>query len=187
MIGLGSLFFNNVYTNFDNFNLIDSEFLVAWIKNIPFVFTVVGAVFSLLLINCYNVSKSYVLDLKLQPLPKTIYTFLNKKWHFDQIINELIVMNIMNFGYLFTFQTLDKGLIERLGPTGFTVSIYSSSLNFIKSNSGGLLYHGIFTILMFAITFFTCFVFISFGMVSLFSISFGFLMLSYLLVSLMNA
>jgi len=29
VIGLGSLFFNNVYTNFNNFNLIDSEFLVA--------------------------------------------------------------------------------------------------------------------------------------------------------------
>jgi NADH:ubiquinone oxidoreductase subunit 5 (subunit L)/multisubunit Na+/H+ antiporter MnhA subunit len=29
MIGLGSLFFNNVHTNFFNFNLIDSEFLDA--------------------------------------------------------------------------------------------------------------------------------------------------------------
>ena len=29
IIGLGSLFFNNVYTNFSNFNLIDSEFLSA--------------------------------------------------------------------------------------------------------------------------------------------------------------
>jgi hypothetical protein len=29
MIGLGSLFFNNVHINFYNFNLIDSEFLSA--------------------------------------------------------------------------------------------------------------------------------------------------------------
>jgi len=29
MIGLGSLFFNNVHTNFYNFNIIDSEFLDA--------------------------------------------------------------------------------------------------------------------------------------------------------------
>ena len=35
----------------------------------------------------------------------------------------------MNFGYLTTFQSLDKGLIERLGPTGFTVSTFSLSFN----------------------------------------------------------
>ena len=29
VIGLGSLFFNNVHTNYYNFNLVDSEFLAA--------------------------------------------------------------------------------------------------------------------------------------------------------------
>jgi len=79
MIGLGSLFFNTTYTNFTHFNLIDSEFLHAIIKNVPFVFTVVGAFMSLLLINCFNINKSYVFHLKLQPLARSIYIFLNKK------------------------------------------------------------------------------------------------------------
>lgn len=35
IIGLGSLYFNLTYTNFYNFNLFDSEFLPAVIKNIP--------------------------------------------------------------------------------------------------------------------------------------------------------
>jgi len=45
IIGLGSLYFNSVHTNFYNFNLVDSEFLPALIKNVPFIFTIVGAFF----------------------------------------------------------------------------------------------------------------------------------------------
>jgi NADH-ubiquinone oxidoreductase chain 5 len=57
MIGLGSLFFNNIYTGYFNFCLIDSEFLPALIKNIPFIFTCLGASLSFLLIHCFGVSK----------------------------------------------------------------------------------------------------------------------------------
>jgi NADH-ubiquinone oxidoreductase chain 5 len=79
IIGLGSLFFNNVHTNYYNFSMIDSEFLDALIKNIPFIFTCLGASLSLLLINCFGTNKAYILSFKLQPVPKAIYTFLNKK------------------------------------------------------------------------------------------------------------
>lgn len=57
MIGLGSLFFNNIYTSYFNFCLIDSEFLPALIKNIPFIFTCLGASLSFLLIHCFGISK----------------------------------------------------------------------------------------------------------------------------------
>jgi NADH-ubiquinone oxidoreductase chain 5 len=57
MIGLGSLFYNNTYTNFYNFNMLDSEFLSGFIKNIPLIFTIVGAFFALVLINCYSTDK----------------------------------------------------------------------------------------------------------------------------------
>jgi NADH-ubiquinone oxidoreductase chain 5 len=79
MIGLGSLFYNNIHTNFNTFCIIDSEFLPALIKNVPFIFTCVGALFSLLLINCFNMSKRQIMDFKLQPIPRALYTFLNKK------------------------------------------------------------------------------------------------------------
>jgi NADH-ubiquinone oxidoreductase chain 5 len=79
IIGLGSLFFNQTYTNFYNFNMLDSEFLPAVIKNIPFFFTIAGALLSLILINCCSVDKYYVYDLKMSPLFRFIYTFLNKK------------------------------------------------------------------------------------------------------------
>lgn len=77
IIGLGSPYFNLIHTNFYNFNLIDSEFLPSFIKNVPFIFTVIGAFFSLLLINCFNVNKEYVMAQKLRA--RFVYIFLNKK------------------------------------------------------------------------------------------------------------
>ena len=65
VIGLGCLLFNNIFINYDNFILIDSEFLPAFIKNIPLLFTICGIVLSLFLINCFNVNKDFVLHLKL--------------------------------------------------------------------------------------------------------------------------
>jgi NADH-ubiquinone oxidoreductase chain 5 len=79
IIGLGSPFFNNVNINFYNFNLIDSEFLPAFIKNIPFFFTCFGIFLSFLLINCFNFNPNYVYDLKMSYLCKKAYIFLNKK------------------------------------------------------------------------------------------------------------
>jgi NADH-ubiquinone oxidoreductase chain 5 len=79
IIGVGSLFFNQTYTNFYNFNLLDAEFLPTLIKNIPLFFTIAGASLSFLLINCYSMNKNYIYDLKMTPIFRFIYTFLNKK------------------------------------------------------------------------------------------------------------
>jgi len=77
VIGLGSLYYNSVTTNFYNFNIIDSEFLNSIIKNIPFFFTVFGALLSLFLINCFNINKNFVFNQKLKL--RGFYIFLNKK------------------------------------------------------------------------------------------------------------
>jgi len=79
VIGLGSTLFNNVFTNFYNFDLIDSEFLPAVIKNIPLIFTIIGAMSSLFLINCFMVDKSSVFNNKLTLVSRLFYIFLNKK------------------------------------------------------------------------------------------------------------
>jgi len=140
VIGLGSLFYNQIYTNFYNFNMLDSEFLPALIKNIPLIFTLLGAFLSLLLINCFMMNKNMIFDAKMTPGFRFIYTFLNKKWHFDQIVNELIVVKLMNFGYLLTFKTIDKGLIEQFGPTGVSSSILNISFNMTAVQTG-FIYH----------------------------------------------
>jgi len=91
----------------------------------------------------------------------------------------------MNFGYTFTFQSLDKGIIERIGPSGFTASIFTTSSTFVGYYSG-LLYHTTFVILIFTGIFLTFFVCGSFGITSLFNISFILLILSYTLLSVFD-
>lgn len=88
----------------------------------------------------------------------------------------------MNFGYSFTFQSMDKGLIERIGPSGFTASIFISSSNFASYYSG-FLYHTIFVFLIFTVLFFSFFVLGSLLSLSSFAFCSGLLVLSYLFLS----
>jgi len=89
----------------------------------------------------------------------------------------------MNFGYLTTFQSLDKGLIERIGPTGFTVSTFSLAFNFRNINSG-VLYHTAMMFIIFTAIFVIFFIFGCFDLTISFNISFFVLMLSYFLMLL---
>ncbi len=162
IIGLGSLFFNQTYTNFYNFNMLDSEFLPALIKNIPFFFTIFGAFLSLILINCCSINKNAVFNLKISSFFRFIYVFLNKKWHFDQIVNELIAVKFMNFGYSLSFKTLDKGLIEQIGPTGFSLAIFNWSFNVITIQTG-YIYHTIFLLIYGFCLYFFGYLLMSFG------------------------
>jgi hypothetical protein len=91
----------------------------------------------------------------------------------------------MNFGYSFTFQSLDKGLIERVGPSGFTASIFNSSSNFTSYYSGAI-YHTIFVLIISSGVFLTFFALSSLGFLSVLSVSFGFLLLSYALISVFD-
>ena len=115
--------------------MIDSEFLPSFLKNIPLLATVLGIVISTFLINCYGVSKRKIFRLKMSSLYRKVYTFLTQRWHFDQLSNEILVLGIMRFGYRNSFQLLDKGGIEFLGPSGTAFSLHtlSRSLSIIQS------------------------------------------------------
>jgi hypothetical protein len=62
----------------------------------------------------------------------------------------------MNFGYSLSFLSLDKGLIEKIGPTGFTANVLHSSSNVIGFNAGTI-YNALFIILCFVLFFFIAF------------------------------
>jgi NADH-ubiquinone oxidoreductase chain 5 len=183
IIGLGSLFFNNIFTRYTNFNMIDSEFLPSLIKNVPFIFTIFGATLSLYLINCFNVNKSVVFQKKLSFIPRYIYIFLNKKWHWDQLTNELIVIKSMNFGYNISFLAIDKGFIEHFGPTGLTKGLYRLSFNF-SSIQEGFLFNTIFLITLFIIIILSYYFSHIFVILSICKTSFLLLFFSYALLSL---
>jgi hypothetical protein len=89
----------------------------------------------------------------------------------------------MNFGYFFTFQSLDKGLIESLGPSGFVSFFFNLSSNFTNQYSG-LLYHTIFVFIIFILIFLSFFMLGLLGLFSNISLGFSSLFLSYLIFSI---
>ncbi|GJT96671.1 NADH dehydrogenase subunit 5 [Tanacetum coccineum] len=49
-----------------------------------------------------------------------LYSFFNKRWFFDQVFNDFLVRSFLRFGYEVSFEALDKGAIEILGPYGIS-------------------------------------------------------------------
>jgi proton-translocating NADH-quinone oxidoreductase chain L len=161
IIGLGSpLFLNNITTSFENLIMIDSEFASALLKNVPFLFTIIGGLLAFLLINCSITSKQIIFSYKIGSYYRQFYTFLIKKWHFDQIGNELFIHKAMNFGYRISFQTLDKGNIEVFGAFGSALKITSFSKG-LSSLQSGFIYHYSFIMIIAMLSFLTCFLILS--------------------------
>jgi hypothetical protein len=93
----------------------------------------------------------------------------------------------MNFGYFLSFQTLDKGLIEKFGPSGFTISIYNLSSNLLSRSSSGFLYLNLFLIIFFALFYLSSFFyFYTILSYSLNGSLFGFFFLSYVFALMLD-
>jgi NADH-ubiquinone oxidoreductase chain 5 len=65
-----------------------------------------------------------------------IYTFLNKKWFFDKLQNEIIASSLLKIGFQITYKQIDKGLIEFIGPLGLSNFFLSLSEKIVKLQSG---------------------------------------------------
>jgi hypothetical protein len=80
VIGLGSpLFSNSITTSFEHLISIDAEFASALLKNIPFIFTIVGALLAFLAINCSVTSKDVIFFYKMSAFYRQFYKFLIRK------------------------------------------------------------------------------------------------------------
>jgi NADH-ubiquinone oxidoreductase chain 5 len=144
-VGFGSPFFgNSVYSNLQVL-IIDFEFLDFYYKNIPLVVSCSGIIAGVILLksskNFSNVQSN---------IYRAVYRFLNKKWYFDQIVNEFIVHKLMAFAYRVSFLYVDKGIIEYLAPSGVatTTNILKKATSFYNT---GLLNHYIVVILCFIV------------------------------------
>lgn len=73
--------------------------------------------------------------------------FLNKKWYFDKLYNEYVNKPLVSFGYFVSFRTIDKGIVEMLGPYGF-VSSFSYLMKKISKLQTGFIYHYAFIMLV---------------------------------------
>lgn len=75
-----------------------------------------------------------------------IYKFLISKWYFDAIYNEFIVLFGFKHGYLTTFKSLDKGLLEVFGPYGLSKAVFFSAAELRKMHVGEAYYYAYFMI-----------------------------------------
>ena len=132
-IGFGTDFWgNSIFTLPKNLFFIEAEFLPIFIKWLPFFLSFFGIIISSY-INVFNYhfftyfqKNSFLL----------FFSFLiNKKWYFDILHNRTVVNSLLNFGYLISFKTLDRGFVELIGPYGISkrVKEYSKKLIFLQT------------------------------------------------------
>lgn len=86
------------------------------IKLMPVAFSVLGAVTAVVL---YHYS-SRMFSRFTSPLMLASYTFAYSAWQFNYIVNQFLVKNVWKLGHLITFKTLDKGVLELIGPKGIS-------------------------------------------------------------------
>ena len=78
--------------------------------------------------------------IKISPLGLKFYTFLNGKWFFDKVYNEIIGQFFLSAAYHLTYKQVDRGLIESLGPFGLTRLVSKIALS-LKVLQTGFFYH----------------------------------------------
>jgi hypothetical protein len=140
MVGLGTDFWGNaIFVLPQNALLLEAEFLNTNIKIFPVFLSLCGGIFAFIL---YNFFFKYIYLIKISFIGKKLYTFLNRKWFFDKIYNELLAQNTLTIAYEHGYQNIDRGIIELLGPNGIWIifapisnkinNIYLFNIEFLK-------------------------------------------------------
>jgi len=151
-IGVGSNFWNNaLYTFPTNLNLFDAEFAPQFFKLLPVTFSILGAIFALYF---YTLLSKDLFSLKTSSIGRNVYNFLNKKWFFDKINNELVNQVALTFGFYISYKILDRGFIEMLGPFGLTKLILFGSKKISKMQTGNFYGYAFFMLLGLGFLFF---------------------------------
>nr|YP_011008415.1 NADH dehydrogenase subunit 5 [Syringoderma abyssicola]WBP70386.1 NADH dehydrogenase subunit 5 [Syringoderma abyssicola] len=137
-IGLGTGFWGNALFSLPtHLSIIDAEFMPTSMKILPLCLSISGGFLSFLLHYKYNKN---LFSWKISFIGRKLYTFLNRKWLFDKVYNEVINQNLLDFGYHFTYKSIDRGLIESLGPFGLSTSLLAQ-VKQSRSWQSGFVYH----------------------------------------------
>jgi proton-translocating NADH-quinone oxidoreductase chain L len=140
-IGVGTSFFGtSIFVLPQNHTLLDIEFIPLYYKLLPLLFSLAGASLAYFL---HSFELSFFYSIKNDYQFKKVYNFLNKKWYFDRIYNELINQNVLHAGHHYTYKDIDRGLIEKIGPSGIIDSI-TFVFGFLKQLQSGFVFHYLF-------------------------------------------
>ena len=136
-IGFGTDFWGSaLFVSPLNYALSDIEFIDWKIKILPLIITLLGASTSFLL---YKYFINFYFNLKKNKNFILAYTFFNKKWYFDRMYNEFITQNALDNSYNYFYKTVDRGLVEKIGPFGIVNEIKSCASTIKNTQSGFIL------------------------------------------------
>lgn len=171
LIGVGTPFFQGALLMLpvNSEVLINSEFIPAYIKLIPVIFSLLGAFLGLVFLHFLKAPQFFLQSFTLVagiPLGKIntyginlinhslyrIYVFLNNKWHVDLIYNKLIVKPLIGFGHNISYKVLDRGYLELWGPRGLVLFVGEFSRK-ISDLQSGWVYNYAFSIFLFTTVF----------------------------------
>nr|UBB40098.1 NADH dehydrogenase subunit 5 [Noronhia intermedia] len=146
MIGLGTHFWaNSPFVLPKNEILAESEFAAPTItKLIPIPFSTSGASVAY---NVNSVADQFQRAFQTSTFCNRLYSFFNKRWFFDQVLNDFLVRSFLRFGYEVSFEALDKGAIEILGPYGISYT-FRRLAERISQLQSGFVYHYAFAMLL---------------------------------------
>jgi NADH-ubiquinone oxidoreductase chain 5 len=135
-IGVGTNFWgNSLFVHPNHVSLIEAEFAIpTFYKLLPLMGSLFGGGLALVL---YHLFPLFTISLTENTLGRTLYRFLNQKYWFDNIYNNLILSKLLNFGYT-TNKTLDRGVIELVGPYGL-VNVFKNASTKITSLDTGFI------------------------------------------------
>jgi NADH-ubiquinone oxidoreductase chain 5 len=149
-IGFGTDFWGSaIFVLPQNYVLSDIEFVDLFHKLLPLIISLTGASLAYFI---YAFGLDYFYSIKKTSSFKVIYNFLNRKWYFDRVYNEFIGQNALNISYHFAYKDVDRGIIEKVGPSGIVQSI-RYIVNRINGLQSGQIYHYLFLLLFSTVVF----------------------------------
>ena len=154
-IGVGSPFWANAIF-IHPFNINDPEFLPTLVKIYPLFLSISGGILAYYLYT----AKSKVLFLwKLSDIGRILYTFLNRKWFFDKVYNIYVSQLLLQISYHTTYKVVDRGILENLGPKGFSSLVSMLANSFLVFQRSGNVYRLALTIVASLLVLLPCFFF----------------------------
>jgi proton-translocating NADH-quinone oxidoreductase chain L len=145
LVGVGTSFWSGViFTDINNLNIYDAEFIPTFYKTLPVYLSLFGFFSAFML---YNFQSNSLFFLKTSGLGKQLYNFLNRKWFFDKIYNEIFGQFFFKFGYSVSYKIIDRGVFEMMGPNGLSNFLLKYASGLHKTQTG-YLYHYTFSILL---------------------------------------
>ena len=144
-IGFGTDFWNGaIFILPQNYLLSDIEFISLFNKQLPLIFTISGTCFAYFL---YSLNLNTYFNVKKTSTYKIFYNFLSRKWYFDRFYNQIIGQNVLYYSYVFSYQNIDRGIIEALGPSGIINNV-RNTYTIVKNYQSGSIFHYLFMIFL---------------------------------------